>query len=74
MSSNANAHHIIISDFASAETLLKVHPHVISHGEYVTEWTLWINARHIIISDCAIAETDLDIRTSIPAGNRMEIM
>ena len=74
MNSNANARHIIISDFAMAETLLEVYPLVISHGEYVTEWTLWINARHIIISDCAIAETDLDIRTSIPAGNRMESM
>ena len=78
MSSNANARHKIISDFAVAETVLDMRasiPLVISHGEYVTEWTLWINARNPnITSDCANAETDLDIRTSIPAGNRMEIM
>ena len=30
------------------------------------------NARQIIRSDCANAETDLDMRASIPAGNRLE--
>jgi hypothetical protein len=55
-------------------TFGQVYPLVISHGKYVTEWTLWINARRIVISDCANAETDLDIMSSIPAGNRMESM
>ena len=32
------------------------------------------NARHIIRSDCANAETDLDMKASIPAGNRLESM